>query len=55
MTPEERIAKMKAERCKHWLRDEGFICEGCGESFRYKVNLSKHIKRCIDYKTKDGL
>ena len=54
MNPQKRLAKMKREKCKHWLRDEGFVCPGCGESFRYQLNLSEHIKRCWEYKVKDG-
>ena len=54
MTPKQRIVKLKRERCKHWIRDEGYVCPGCGESFRYIVNLSQHIKRCWDCKVKDG-
>jgi uncharacterized C2H2 Zn-finger protein len=46
----ERIAKMKAIERETWLSIEQFECPACGESFRYADNLSKHIKRCWDYK-----
>ena len=51
-TPEQRIAKMRAQRCLSWISDEQFTCPGCGEGFRYKLNLAEHIKRCLDYKFK---
>jgi len=31
-----------------WIRDEGYVCEGCGESFRYKFNLDRHKEKCLD-------
>lgn len=46
----ERIIEIRRVRRKTWLTEEIYTCSGCGTSFRYKTNLSKHQKNCLDYK-----
>ena len=49
VTPEQRLAKIKAASCDSWISPEQFKCV-CGETFRYKTNFQKHIKECCEYK-----
>ncbi len=50
MNIKKRIALMKRKQKKNWLRDEGFICPACAESFRYEINYNRHLKTCLAYK-----
>jgi len=46
----QRIAKMRRERKSTWLKEDRFVCPGCGMKFRYANNLKEHCKKCIDFK-----
>lgn len=36
------------EKKSNWLSEERFICEYCGEKYRYIANLREHYSNCIE-------
>ena len=53
MTPEDRLAKLRADSKDSWISQEQFKCK-CGFKSRYLCNYKKHIKECVEHKFSDG-